>query len=309
MVFVPALMVGAALFLTGWDGVSAYQNYYDPADPDEGGNCKTCHPQFDQRGDLHDMHVGNGLFTSNCNNCHKSNGDNPIMNEGLLAGFFFSCTGCHGNDYGKRNGTNIVMEGHNLRWRHVKQQGVTVCLDCHDLDTEPFPESVIPFAYTDTNAQVNITDGCNADGTEDGDESWKIPDPAPETEGLDNDGDGIYDMADPDCIRGGPARIVNVNLVPGSPDTVVWTASPDASDYQVLRGTLDDLLLNRDFGAAICADSGTSTNSYPEPAALAPGEGFYFLVRGLDAAAAGGTYDSDGPGQQGNRDTTATACP
>ena len=115
-------------------------------------------------------------------------------------------------------------------------------------------------------------------------------------------------MADPDCTRAGPARIVNVKLVPGTPDTVVWTASPDAASYQVLRGTLANLLADRDLSGAICADSGTAANSYSESAPLALGEGFYFVIRGLDAGGTGGTYDSDGPGQQESRDTTATAC-
>ncbi len=224
-------VVGAFVLALGQ--VPAYERYYDPNDPLESGNCKSCHPQFDQRGPLHDLHVGSGKFTSTCDVCHVVRGDNPQTSKKGVPGYY-GCASCHGRDYGRQTPTgDPVMEAFGLRWRHVFQQDVPICATCHDLDTEPLPESVKPPIYGTVSAFI-LNSSCNVNNVEDGDESWKTPNPEPETLGLDNDGDGLYDGADPDCQRAGPARIVNVRWM--ALDSMAWTDSPDATGYQVLRG-------------------------------------------------------------------------
>ncbi len=297
-------VVGAFVLALGQ--VPAYERYYDPNDPLESGNCKSCHPQFDQRGPLHDLHVGSGKFTSTCDVCHVVRGDNPQTSKKGVPGYY-GCASCHGRDYGRQTPTgDPVMESFGLRWRHVFQQDVPICATCHDLDTEPLPESVKPPIYGTVSAFI-LNSSCNVNNVEDGDESWKTPDPEPETLGLDNDGDGLYDGADPDCQRAGPARIVNVRWM--ALDSMAWTDSPDATGYQVLRGSIADLVAaGGSMAGASCAASGLAANLFNEAAAPAGPGAWYYLVRGTSGGARG-TYESDGPMQAGTRDTSATACP
>jgi hypothetical protein len=161
--------------------------------------CNTCHGDFDgpvsPKGtkfpddSKHEMHRANQAMNTDCQLCHTSIGDDPFIGSsaGTNNNPGVGCTGCHGRDYGGAVGNSGV----GLRAHHLVS-GVTVCLECHDDDPEPLPESVWPtyFGTPDTNA----FDSCN-EGPGFG-ENWSVGD----TEGLDNDGDDLYDGADPDCI-------------------------------------------------------------------------------------------------------------
>jgi hypothetical protein len=302
---VSVLLVTGSQLLVGVSQVSAYPRYYDPNDPGESGYCKSCHPDFNGRGPLHDVHVGNNGFTSTCDFCHVvQNGDNPLTSEvGDPDGPYYGCAGCHGRDYGKRSDTGeLVMEAYGLRRRHVEQNDVPICATCHDLSVEPLPETVLPAHYT--TGFTSLTSSC--DSTIE-DNSTRVGDP--DSLGLDNDGDGLYDdPADPDCGRGSPSRIVNVRWSDLS--TLQWTPLPaaDADGYQVLKGELNHLHDDGDFVRASCADSALIGNQFtddPTPPALA--DGFYYLVRSTSGGSRG-TYESDSLEQSGERDLTASSC-
>ena len=305
------------LFMLVAGQVLAYEWFYDPASGSaETGNCRDCHSSFSGRGDLHKMHVGSSNFTGTCQACHfASNGDNPrISKVGDPDPGQYGCMGCHGGDYGKRSGTDIVMEGYGLRQRHVVQNGVTECLDCHDLSVEGLPEDVDPPSYALGGLSNMVPgDSCNPDPfREDGDESWKLLDPEPEAEGIDIDGDGLYDMADPDCDRsvnqGMPPRAINLRWSNAS--TLDWTILP-VSDYEVLRGDMAELTNDRDLSRAGCASSGLTTNQFIDGTIPAPGSALYYVVRSMNMGVLG-TAESEGRGQAGGqRDTSLppSACP
>lgn len=196
----PVLLCITALvaFAVWAPNMGAYESYHDP-NQSGAGYCATCHPGHVGRGDLHDsVHVP--LITNNCNLCHTGSGRNnpltmwsrdiaPDTPEKLDE---FGCTGCHGRDYGETiesnnfdNGSDIFdiigkpkMSGYGLIQRHINS-GETECSDCHFFnESQIHPENVSPPYYG--RSDVNVNDPC--------------------ADNLDNDGDGLYDSADPDCL-------------------------------------------------------------------------------------------------------------
>ena len=192
----------------------AYQTYHDP-NQDGAGFCAECHQGFPNRGPTHDMHVGNSQFVKTCDFCHTGNGrNNPftMWSTGSGAGTQYGCAGCHGRDYGETiqsdhdNGTALFaisgspkMSGYGLRKQHLNK-GITRCLDCH----QDVPrclikgEDVAPPFYS-FSSDVTISDLCSS-SQEDG--SGEQPPGTEDSIGLDNDGDGRSDQADPDCNSG-----------------------------------------------------------------------------------------------------------
>lgn len=297
----------SVILLSFWSaGPKAYESYHDPNLNDD-GYCASCHPGFGggRSDSLHSLHTGNpDAVTGTCDLCHTGSGrDNPLTmwSNGDLLG----CAGCHGRDYGETTQANYrglpssgkaKASGYGLRKHHLNN-GITLCLNCHATSVEPYPESIMPPNYA--RADVDVTGPCNADEDTANDA---------DSLGLDNDGDNFYEMADLDCQRGAPSRIVNLSWTPGTPDNLFWAASPDADSYQVLKGSMADLRnAGGSFAGAFCADPISLTPSYPENAVMVPGDLFYYLIRGV-AGSTNGTFESDGPGQFTPRDITATAC-
>ncbi len=173
------------------DTTQAYPRYRD--------GCHTCHGRFSDgtspKGtvfpgdDKHRMHRSATYMNSDCDLCHTSTDDrNPWTgsSDGTANNVGYGCTGCHGRDYGGNTG----VSGVGLRAHHTVN-GVPDCAMCHIDDPLPLPENVAPPYYgtVDTNAN----DPCNL--APEFWENWSIGD----TIGLDNDGDDLYDEADPDC--------------------------------------------------------------------------------------------------------------
>lgn len=136
--------------------------------------CRTCHPQFEGGfgSALHDMHVGATQMTSNCGLCHTVIGDIPDINESSDG---VSCTGCH------------IPNG---LWEHHAVAGIS-CAPCHTTWPTPDPENTLPPYYG--RDDVAISEPCLADAALGGE------DYSGDGEGLDNDGDDLYDLNDPDC--------------------------------------------------------------------------------------------------------------
>ncbi len=150
--------------------------------------CAMCHPGYQDQGPLHDMHVGGGQMTSNCLLCHINIGDSPrTYTSGDPDGQ--GCRGCHGVD----NGTSFEW-GAGLR-EHHRQSDITICLNCHsDSPSSILPENTLPVYYG--RPDVNVNYPCSS--TTPGGEDWDG-----DGEGLDNDGDLVYDEGDPDCAGTG----------------------------------------------------------------------------------------------------------
>jgi hypothetical protein len=169
----------------------AYERYND--------GCNACHGDFtggfSPKGTVfpdeskHDMHRASAHMDTDCSLCHSSgDGRNPFIgrSDGTASNPGVGCTGCHGRDYGGVVGNSGV----GLRAHHFAT-GTTLCAGCHTSDPEPLPEDVAPTYYGTVDTRAD--DPCNS--APDHLENWSVGD----TEGLDNDGDDVYDEADGDC--------------------------------------------------------------------------------------------------------------
>ena len=174
----------ALVVLSMWvPGTEAYERYND--------GCQNCHGSFtgstSPKGsvfpsdDKHTMHRNSSYMNTECDLCHTSgDGRDPFIgsSDGTGNNPGLGCTGCHA-DFGLR--------------AHHGNADVTSCAGCHPDDSVPPPENTIP-AYYGT-ADTNVDMPCNPDPQADINENWTIGD----SEGIDNDGDGLYDANDPDC--------------------------------------------------------------------------------------------------------------
>jgi hypothetical protein len=188
--------LAGALILLAWTArVDAYPSYDDGT----GVGCVSCHSEFQNTGPLHLAHLTKFNITS-CTLCHQhSGGEVPVLTYWSNSGF--GCSGCHGRDYGETSLHSGLAKStsYGLRAKHALE-GVTVCATCHypgspvtgDPDPEPamLPETVPPPYYG--LASNNLTDPCST-----AQESFD------NTVGLDNDGNGVADMADPACAAVG----------------------------------------------------------------------------------------------------------
>ena len=156
-----------SLLLIVPQGTRAFDDYSD-------STCETCHGSFVDRGTLHDNHL---MVTNNCGLCHPSNPGSKPVNTSVSADGS-SCLGCHGRDYGG----SIGQQAAGLRVKHGS------CSGCHPSDPTPLAEVVAPVHYA--RGDVNVKDPCSSAGPP-GENFWNG--------GLDNDGDGLYNEADPDC--------------------------------------------------------------------------------------------------------------
>lgn len=179
----------------------AYPIYDVPASSDD---CHSCHPGFSGGGgnSLHANHTANFGITS-CNLCHPSGGGSkPVRTYVSGTGGGLGCAGCHGQDFGEVSPNSLLPKStaYGLRDFHVLK-GVTSCGlagGCHVPGAlghpNPFPiplgEAIAPTYYSFPNN--NLGSPCSS-GQED------LPFDA-DSVGLDNDGDGLVDLADADCI-------------------------------------------------------------------------------------------------------------
>lgn len=169
------VLVAAITISLSTSDTVAYNTYHGS------GNCFSCHPGFDNRGPLHDLHVGNNQMTGNCGLCHVSTGDDPMLGSSGDDPSH-SCNGCH--------------MGPGLRAHHINAgappdgNGYTCTSVCHSSDPTPPGEDMLPPYYS--RADVNVDAPC--DTTAPPGEDWDG-----DGFGLDNDGDLQYDASDPDC--------------------------------------------------------------------------------------------------------------
>lgn len=104
--------------------------------------------------------------------------------------------------------------------------------------------------------------------------------------------------------------MLSVSEQPGG-ELASWTAVPAAAAYDLVRGSLGQLLgSGGDFtiSTQACLANDQVATSYLDPATPPVGNGFWYLVRGLSCGGAG-TYDSIGGSQIGSRDSEINASP
>jgi hypothetical protein len=175
----------------------AYERYND--------GCHFCHGDFTggispkgttfPGGDKHEMHRSSSYMNTECDLCHTSgDGRDPFIgsSDGTNSNPGLGCTGCH-QEFGLR--------------AHHETAGSGGCLGCHGNDSAPPPESQDPTYYG--TIDTNVANACNPTASPNLNENWSVGD----FEGLDNDGDGLYDGADPDCQD--PVPVYDLEVLAG----------------------------------------------------------------------------------------------
>jgi len=238
------------------------------------GNCASCHGDFNAGGsytsladgqswgaNLHDVHR-NTMLGGDCDTCHGSGGRSPVVLNSSVGGSGLSpisCVGCHGRNEDVTPNDGAFGgpgpgRGDGLRAHHAAAF-VTVCAGCHNADTVPVGENVLPpyYANPGTGHPDMPTNPCKQNGNENF---------AGGPEGLDNDGDNVYDGADSDCAS--PQIDVNPmskdygNVAVGSSASQEFTVSNNGTaDLVISDGVLSDetnYILDASIGATPCGD-------------------------------------------------------
>ncbi len=195
--FRPLLLVAAvAAALATTHPAPAYERYND--------GCQGCHGSFLSGGylslatgvawpaSLHTVHRSSSYMSSECDLCHRNDdNDDPFIatSDGTGVNPGYGCNGCHGGPAAGGPPT-----GSSLRRHHV-YAGATECatVACHPAPGPVAQESAPPPYYgtVDTLAAA----ACNDDTATS--EDWNG-----DGQGLDNDGDLLYDGDDPACQDG-----------------------------------------------------------------------------------------------------------
>jgi hypothetical protein len=228
--FVGASMLAVVTVAIWASPAGAWPTYSDSATIPRTGNCATCHGDFfratpyvslsesDATSWGTTLMSGHESFmnsTTSCNVCHQAPpaSKSPVF-LGLSAGIPnyspIACLGCHGRNEDAPN------MGAGLRLHHANK-GITVCAECH-VDNVPAGENAQPPYYFSDSAMPNKPiDPCNL-----------APPPGNEnkfgSKGLDNDGDLLYDTADPNCAAATPTQ--TATQVATATPTVPPTATP-----------------------------------------------------------------------------------
>jgi hypothetical protein len=157
--------------------------------------------------DLHDIHR-NTMLNMDCATCHTLPNFFPVFIGSSTGGNGLppiGCLGCHGREEDLGHDAISPGRGAGLN-QHHHRAGVTECAQCHtDADPAQYRavgEHVLPAYYfvPDAAHPSKPTDSCSAS------ERFVSP-----LEGLDNDGDQLYELADPDCQRASPAPAMGTN--------------------------------------------------------------------------------------------------
>jgi hypothetical protein len=190
------LLVMIAISMIWASDVLAYNDY---------SGCEGCHGDFRSSpyislsdganwgDDLHDVHRDT-MLNRDCDTCHTTGPFSPVIMDSSTGGSglsAMSCVGCHGRDEDTNRGAGLRQ--------HHWTEGVTSCVDCHSdanpTNYTPVAENVSPNYYATPGTGHNIPlNPCIPLPTGAGGENY-----AGTTAGLDNDGNGIYDTADPNC--------------------------------------------------------------------------------------------------------------
>jgi hypothetical protein len=230
-----------------------------------------------------------------CALCHRGDdGRNPFIgsSDGTALNPGFGCTGCH--------------EAAGLRLHHVNA-GTVVCLDCHTGDPTPARENAKPLYYG--TADTNANNPCNPTATAKLNENWTTNG----FEGTDNDGDGLYDMADPDCQTAAatpgeagkspaPMLVTAYNKATGAL-TISFGVACTSTTNHIEHGLISNVKTYF-YAGQVCALGNTGTATFTIPA------GSFFLVV-ADNATNEGSYGKRRTGAvlaERPEDTTSVTC-
>ena len=189
---------------------------------------------------------------------------------------------CGTVDYGVSNDGNGVLSGfawsENLGWINFapSTSGVTINVSTGDFSGRAWAENVgwVTFASSGANPYKVKT-------------AWTCDPP-------------------PAAPSGSPSLTVDKS---GTDVLLSWTTLAGATGYDIVRGDLGTLRSSAgDFSLATqeCLDDNRTTMSLLFTGTPAVGEGFWFLVRGVNCGGSG-SYDTGEPSQVGGRDSEIVA--
>jgi len=91
------------------------------------------------------------------------------------------------------------------------------------------------------------------------------------------------------CVRGSPVPACDIRLAAQARTTIMLHPTCPAPSFTVVSGQISDLRTDRRYGRSDCLGSflHAAEDGQPDPA---PGEGYYYLAKGLDAACASRGY-------------------
>jgi hypothetical protein len=247
-----SLLIMVALMIMA-QSVGAYSLYDAPG---SGSDCATCHGDFREAEpyvskvdgvvwsnpttstpvNLHDGHRSY-MLSGDCGVCHGASiDDDPVQLSSSAGGTGFpaiGCTGCHNGD--------------GLRAYHVNA-GASTCYTCHTAATPPTENVRPPYYFRPDAAHPNKpTNPCNANGSE----SAVAP-----TDGLDNDGNLLFDAADPACGDIRRPRVTAFNMPATWNSLVVPIRIFTATDNVGVTG----YKLTRNATAPLASSGGWKTN-------------------------------------------------
>jgi hypothetical protein len=214
-----AMFVGSDLFTTD---SHAFQRYNDGCDLCHGTFISNVSPKgtnFGTAGNKHEMHRSSSFMGTACNLCHTSgDGRDPYLgtSDGLTGIPGAGCAGCH--------------NGPGLR-QHHRVTGASSCSGCH-ASTEVAPaESAKPPYYGTSGTKAN--NACNLVAQANLNENWSVGSPY---EGLDNDGNNLYDSADPACASTPPKTMYRTDFDGDSKtDIAIWR--PTTGEWWIRRSS------------------------------------------------------------------------
>jgi hypothetical protein len=308
-----AVAVAAALVLMTSGPASAYPRWGDEM---EANTCSqsTCHGDFRGTGgngvNEHSFHVNEA--TGSCELCHwaPDSRNSPYTYKATTGttAEFPGCVGCHGTDYGNSlpDQPNL-MQAPGLRIKHEEMHGAGTCITtgCHDTNepSPPNPENTVPPYYL--RGDVGPSDPCDGGSYSTGGEDLGLG----SSGGLDNDGDGTYDAADPDCQVSSdtPGEAVSLELTAydsGTANiTVSWTNACTSLGHAAIWGPLTRTdLENYNYTGQDCSLGTTPPYTTLNPDGGATTNSYFFLVVGDDQDTTDGSYgiafDGDGTSER-----------
>lgn len=219
-------------------GILFAEGYDKYSKNDDATNCRECHGDFRNNnyispvdgqdwGNLHNIHRST-MLSGDCDVCHIGDERLPVFLNSSTGGDGFEpvgCMGCHGVDPAPGVPNNDWW-GAGLRLHHAnagvgQDSNGFICITCHPDDPSPLPEDTLPSYYfaPDFNHPNKPDDPCNpAPGF-----SEKF---AGAVMGFDNDGDLLYDDADPDCAGAIPTPTPTPTSTPTSTPTPTPPVAP-----------------------------------------------------------------------------------
>ncbi len=291
------LLIGAALgaIIGSWTpNADAYPLYRVAP----GQDCVTCHGDFRASGyvdrtdgqtwdsSLHNTHRFD-MLSGDCLACHLAPNPNyttPFLKQSAGGVGFepISCVGCHGR--AEDDADPLAGYGAGLRQHHWNA-GITNCVGCHPdsnpANYTPAREQIDPPYYflPDPSHPTKPTDPCNP------------PPDYPEgiyaasIEGLDNDGDDLFDQDDPNC-GGNTPPVAQDDAYSTDEDTPLVVPAPGVLDNDTDddMDTLTAILVSDPSNGSVALGADGSFTYNPDPDYNGPDSFTYMADDGIDSS-------------------------